>query len=130
MSEIKTTLSPLLNVRDGARAIDFYITAFGATVLMQTPPGRGSVVAQLAIEDTHFWLADESIEHQNPSPESLRGTTVRLILTVRDPDAVFARALAAGASVIWPVADQSYGWRVGRLADPFGHHWEIGSPLT
>ena len=53
-----------------------------------------------------------------------------MVLVVDDPDAVFAWAVAAGASVVWPVADQSYGWRVGRVADPFGHHWEIGKPLS
>lgn len=123
------TLAPLLNVRDGAKAIAFYQSAFGATVLMQTPPESGSIVAQLAIVGAEFWLADESPEHQNFSPESLQGSTVRIILTVQDPDAVFNRAVAAGATVVWPVVDQSYHWRVGRVADPFGHHWEIGKPL-
>jgi PhnB protein len=52
-----------------------------------------------------------------------------MVVTVAGPDAVFALAIAAGAMVIYPVADQSYGWRVGRLVDPFGHHWEIGRPL-
>jgi len=122
-------LAPLLNVRDGAAAIAFYQSAFGATVLMQTPPESGSVVAHLSIAGAEFWLADESPTHHNFSPATLNGTTVRLILTVDDPDAVFNRAVAAGASIIWPVADQSYRWRVGRIADPFGHHWEIGKPL-
>lgn len=128
-SPTKTTLAPLLNVRNGARAIDFYKAAFGATVIFSTPPESGSVVAKLSINGAEFWLADESPENQNFSPESLRGSTVRLILTVDDPDAVFNRAIAAGAVVVWPVADQSYHWRVGRIADPFGHHWEIGKPL-
>lgn len=125
-----TTLAPLLNVRDGAKAIAFYKAAFRATVLMQTPPESGSVVAHLSIEGAQFWLADESPENLNFSPDDLHGTTVRLILTVDNPDDVFNRAIAAGATVIWPVADQSYHWRVGRVADPFGHHWEIGKPLT
>jgi len=122
-------LAPLLNVCDGAAAIAFYQSAFGATVLMQTPPESGSVVAHLSIHGAEFWLADESPAHHNFSPASLNGTTVRLILTVDDPDAVFNRAVAAGATVVWPVADQSYRWRLGRVADPFGHHWEIGKPL-
>jgi PhnB protein len=131
-----TTLAPLLNVRDGANAIDFYHSAFGATVLMRTPPESGSVVARLSIDGAEFWLADESPEHQNFSPESLQSSdsrgrsTARMILTVDDPDAVFRRAVAAGAAIVWPVEDQSYGWRVGRIADPFGHHWEIGKPLA
>jgi PhnB protein len=127
---VQTTLAPLLNVRNGAKAIDFYKAALGATVIFSTPPESGSVVAQLAIEGAEFWLADESPENQNFSPESLHGSTVRIILTVDNPDAVFNRAVAAGATVVWPVADQPYHWRIGRIADPFGHHWEIGKPLA
>ncbi|MGC2163089.1 MAG: VOC family protein [Silvibacterium sp.] len=131
----KTTLAPLLNVRNGAKAIGFYKAAFGAAEIFSTPPESGSVVAQLTIAGAEFWLADESPEHHNFSPESLPSSTgssrstVRIILIVDDPDAVFNQAVAAGASVVWPVADQSYHWRVGRIADPFGHHWEIGKPL-
>lgn len=121
------TLAPLLNVREGSPAIAFYQAAFGAEVIFAI--AEGGVVAHLAIGGAEFWLADEALEHQNPSPASLGGSSVRLILTVDDPDAVFARAIAAGAREVWPVADQSYGWRVGRVVDPFGHHWEIGKPL-
>lgn len=128
-AELPTSLAPLLNVRDGEKAVVFYKAAFGAEVLMQTPPESGSVVAHLSIGGAEFWLADGSEEHQNFSPDELQGTSVRVILTVADPDAVFEHAVAAGAAVVWPVADQPYGWRVGRLADPFGHHWEIGKPL-
>lgn len=129
-NSVKTTLAPLLNIRDGAKAIDFYKAAFGAVVIFSTPPESGSVVAYLSIGGANFWLADESPENLNFSPEGLHGSTVRIILTVDNPDAVFNSAVAAGAAVIWPVADQSYHWRVGRVADPFGHHWEIGKPLT
>ena len=62
--------------------------------------------------------------------ETLGGSTARMIITVDNPDATFDRAIAAGAKVVHPVADQPYGWRVGRLVDPFGHHWEIGRPLV
>ena|ERR1700757_4618007 len=124
-----TTLAPLLNVRDGAKAIAFYKQAFGAEVISSTPPESGSVVAHLAVAGAEFWVADESTEHNNPCPDSLCGTSVRLVLTVADPDTVFNRVVEAGASVVWPVADQSYHWRVGRVVDPFGHHWEIGKPL-
>jgi PhnB protein len=88
----------------------------------------GAVVAQLFVDGAEFWLADESPEHFNFSPESLGGGTVRMILTVEDPDAAFDRAVAAGARILWPVANQ-HGWRLGRIVDPFGHHWEIGKPL-
>ncbi|QNI32898.1 VOC family protein [Alloacidobacterium dinghuense] len=125
----KTTIAPLLSVRNGAKAVAFYETAFGATVLMRVDAPDGAVVAQLSVGGAGFWLADESPEHQNFSPETLGGGTVRMIMVVDDPDAVFARAVAAGATVVWPVEDQPYHWRVGRVVDPFGHHWEIGKPL-
>jgi PhnB protein len=124
----ETSISPLLNVRNGATAIEFYQAAFGAVVLARVD--EGSVVAQLSVEGAKFWLADESPQHLNFSPASVGGSTVRLILIANDPDAAFNRAIAAGAAVVWPVADQEYGWRVGRVVDPFGHHWEIGKPLT
>jgi len=126
----KTVLTPMLSVRNGAQAIEFYKAAFGARELFRIGEEGGAVVAQLSVGDAEFWLADESAEHFNFSPQSLGGGTVRLVMVVENPDAVFARAVAAGATVVWPVGDQEYGWRMGRLADPFGHHWEIGRPLA
>ena len=125
---IPTTIAPWLSVRDGARAVDFYKSAFGATEVFRMDAGD-SVVARLSVEGAEFWLSDESPEHGNFSPQSLDGSTVRIILTVADPDAVFARALAAGASQVFPVTEE-HDWRLGRVVDPFGHHWEIGRPLA
>ena len=125
---LKTTVAPMLSVRLGAEAIDFYKAAFGAAELFRIDDPDGNVVAHLAIDGAEFWVADESPEHQNFSPASLGGGSVRVILTVDDPDAVFEKAVAAGAEVVWCPAD-SHGWRVGRVVDPFGHHWEIGKPL-
>ena len=122
-------LAPLLSVRGGAKAVGVYKAAFGATEILKLESPDGAVVAQLALGPSEFWVADESPEHKNFSPESLGGATTRMVLTVDDPDAVYAQALAAGAAEVWPVQDQDYGWRVGRVADPFGHHWEIGKPL-
>ena len=124
----------MLSVRGGAKAVEFYKSAFGARELFCVGNEAGEVVAQLAVGEAEFWVADESPEHKNFSPESLDadfrgGATVRMVMVVDNPDAVFKRALDAGAVQIWPVADQDYGWRVGRLVDPFGHHWEIGKPL-
>ena len=124
----KTTIAPMLSVRNGARAVDFYKAAFGATELYRIEADDGAVVAQLSVDGAEFWLADESPEHFNFSPESLGGGTVRMVMTVEDPDAAFDRAVAAGAKILWPVANQ-HGWRLGRIVDPFGHHWEIGKPL-
>ena len=125
----KTSISPMLSVRNGPKAVEFYKQAFGARELFRLDADNGDVVAQLAVEEANFWLADESPENKNFSPESLGGATVRMIMVVDDPDAAFVRAIKAGATAVWPVADQPYGWRVGRLVDPFGHHWEIGKPL-
>ncbi len=126
----KVSIAPMLSVRNGARAVEFYKTAFGASVLFRLDGEDGGVVAQLGVGDAQFWVADESPEHLNFSPESLGGGTVRMVLVVSDPDAIFRQAINAGGKAIWPVADQPYGWRVGRLVDPFGHHWEIGKPLS
>ena len=125
----KTSIAPLLSVRNGAGAVEFYKTAFGAVELLRVDNPGGAVVAQLSVGGADFWLADESPEHANFSPESLGGGTVRMVMVVDDPDAVFAQAVATGATVVWPVDDKPYDWRVGRLIDPFGHHWEIGKPL-
>jgi len=116
----RPSLAPMLSVRHGASAVDFYKAAFDARELFKIEAPDGSVVAQLAIGESDFWVADESPEHKNFSPQTLGGGTVRIVLVVEDPDAVFAQALAAGAKTVWPVADQDYGWRVGRVADPFG----------
>jgi len=124
----KTSIAPMLSVRKGARAIEFYKAAFGATETFRIDAPDGAVVATLSVGGADFWLADESPEHSNFSPETLGGGTVRMVMIVDNPDASFDRAVAAGATVVTPVKDD-YGWRIGRLADPFGHHWEIGKPL-
>jgi PhnB protein len=126
---MKAQIAPLLSVRRGASAIDFYKKAFGADELFRIEDDKGEVVARLSVGGAEFWLADESPSHFNFSPESLGGGTVRMVLIVEDPDSVFKRAVAAGAVVVSPVSDQPYGWRLGRVVDPFGHHWEIGKPL-
>jgi PhnB protein len=128
VSHPKTVIAPMLSVRSGAKAIEFYKTAFGAIELFRLDADSGAVVAQLSVEGAQFWLADESPEHFNFSPESLGGSSVRMVMTVDDPDGLFERAVAAGASVVWPVSNQ-HGWRIGRIVDPYGHHWEIGKPL-
>jgi PhnB protein len=124
-----TSIAPILSVRNGARAVDFYKAAFGATELFRLDAPDGAVVARLSVEGAEFWAADESPEHKNYSPETLGGGTVRMVMIVDDPDAAFQRAVNAGATVVHPVGNQ-YGWRLGRVVDPFGHHWEIGKPLS
>jgi PhnB protein len=121
---------PQLSVRRGRAAIDFYKAAFGAVVVYQVggTDDHEAVVAQLSVGTASFWVADESPEHLNFSPESLGGGTVRMLLMVEDPDAMVERAVAAGAREIRPVAAE-HRWRLGRIEDPFGHHWEVGTPL-
>jgi PhnB protein len=125
----ETLISPMLSVRRGRIAIEFYKNAFGAAELFRIESDTGEVVARLSVGPAEFWVADESPDHQNFSPESLGGGTVRMVMIVENPDAAFDRAVAAGATVVWPVGDR-YGWRLGRIVDPFGHHWEIGKPLA
>lgn len=127
--QTQTKISPMLSVRNGKQAIAFYQSAFGATELFHIEDHNGSVVSQLSVEGAEFWLADESPEHSNFSPESLGGSTTRIIFTVDNPEAAFERAVKAGATVVRPVTND-YGWRIGRVVDPFGHHWEIGKPLA
>ncbi|HEY6414181.1 MAG TPA: VOC family protein [Edaphobacter sp.] len=124
----KTTIAPMLSVRNGAKAVEFYEAAFGAIELFRHDDGSGSIVSRLSVDGAEFWLADESPQHQNFSPETIGGGSARMILTVTDPDAAFQRAVTAGATIVWDMTNE-YGWRIGRLVDPFGHHWEIGKPL-
>lgn len=124
----RCSIAPWLSVRNGAQAVDFYKSAFGATEVYRLEDPGGGVVARLSVDGAEFWLSGESPEPGNSTPESLAGGPIRMILTVADPDAVFARALKAGASEVFPVGEE-HGWRLGRVVDPFGHHWEIGRPL-
>lgn len=119
----------MLAVRRGAEAIEFYKSAFGAEVLYRIDAPDGTVVARLAANGAEFWVADESPDHKNFSPESLGGGTVRMVMIVEEPDQAFANAVAAGAAIVGPLGNH-HGWRIGRVVDPFGHHWEIGKPLS
>jgi PhnB protein len=127
-NSVPISLAPWLSVRNGASAVEFYKSAFGATETFRIQSPDGAVVARLSIAGADFWLSDESPEHHNYSPETLGGGTVKLLLIVPDPDSMFAQAVAAGATAVNQVHDD-HGWRFGRVADPFGHHWEIGRPL-
>jgi uncharacterized HhH-GPD family protein len=120
-----------LSVRRGRAAVEFYKAAFGAVEVYRVggTDEHESVVAQLAVDGGGFWVSDESPEHLHFSPESLGGSTTRLLLVVDDPVAAAERAVAAGAKEVYPVAE-GHGWLLGRVEDPFGHQWEIGKPLV
>lgn len=127
---MRTTLTPMLTVSDSATAIEFYKRAFGANEGQRLVTPTGQVVAQLSIDGNGFFVVDEDPAAFNVSPLTLGGTTVRMSLVVADPDALYERAVAAGARAIFPVGDRPYGMRQGRIADPSGHHWLIGRPLV
>jgi PhnB protein len=126
-----TGVSAELSVRRGREAVEFYEDAFGAVEVYRVggTDEHEDVVAQLTVGATSFWVSDESPPNGNLSPETLGGTTVRLLLVVEDPRAVVERAVALGARLVAPVAEE-HGWLLGRIEDPFGHHWEIGRPLV
>ena len=121
---------PFLAVKDVDAAVAFYARAFGATEereRMIAPDGPQ--VALLRIEGQRIGVATEAPDLGTPSPETVGATTVRISLHVEDADVAQARAVAAGASEMFAVADQPYGLRQGRVVDPFGHHWLISHPL-
>jgi PhnB protein len=128
---MQTGIVPELSVRRGRAAVEFYKTAFGAVEVYRVngTDQHEDVVAQLSVGNASFWVSDESPAHGNFSPESMGGATTRVLLIVEDPESVVARAVAAGATRIYPVGEE-HGWLLGRIEDPFGHHWEIGKPLV
>jgi PhnB protein len=126
---VETAIQPELWVEDGPAAIAFYERGLGAEVLhLVSGPDPSDVVAQLSVAGACFWVSSSSDEMGRFSPLRIGGTTGRLLLVIADPDALMARALAAGATQRSAVGDE-HGWRLGRLVDPFGHEWEVGHPL-
>jgi len=124
-TKFQTKVTAMLSVRNWPAAWEFYKKAFGAVELFQVPGGG---VGELSVDGASFWVAEEAPKYLNFSPETIGGCSVRMMLIVADPDAAQARAIAAGAKEVVSVRDE-YGWRLGRIVDPFGHHWEIGKPL-
>lgn len=122
-----TSIQPELWVDRAADAIAFYEAALGAVVLHRVGDGQ-DVVAQLAIGDAAFWVASASSAMRRFSPHVIDGATSRTLLVVDNPEALIRQALAAGATEISSVRNE-HGWRLGRITDPFGHEWEIGTPL-
>ena len=123
---IRTTIAPWLAVQNGEEAVSFYRTAFDAveTYRLETPVG---LIVKLSVNGAEFWVSGGSDKASNA--QLLGGDSIRMILTVDDPDTFFAKALKAGAAEIFPVGEE-HGWRLGRLVDPFGLHWEIGYQLS
>jgi uncharacterized glyoxalase superfamily protein PhnB len=124
------TITPQLTVNGVAAAIEWYTRALGANELLRNlaPDGTSVMHAELLFGDSRFFVVDEFPESAK-SPRSLGGSPVTLHLYVEDVDALFDRAVSAGAEVLLPVADQFWGDRYGMLADPFGHRWSIASRI-
>jgi PhnB protein len=120
------SIAPWLSVPSAAQAVAFYSAAFIAKETYRLEDSGGGTVVRLSVNGAEFWLSQESEPSSNPEP--VGGGSIRMILTVTDPDTVFQRALAAGATEIFPVGED-HGWRLGRFADPFGLHWEVGYQL-
>ncbi len=127
METVPTSLAAWLSVRNSKKAVAFYKDAFGAIETYRLEDPDGNAVVKLSVDGAEFWLSDTPSEDQGA--EVIGGGSVRMILTVPDPDIVFARALQAGATEVFPVGEE-HGWRLGRLVDPFGLHWEIGKPVS
>ena len=126
-----SSITPYLTVQDGNSAVAFYQQAFNAQEVgprLVSPDGK-ILHTELAIDGAKFMLADEFPEFKNEGPQAFGGTPVRLNLESDDVDALAAQAIAAGAKVQIPVTDQFYGYRSGRLEDPFGHIWILSQKV-
>lgn len=123
ISKNLTTIAPWLSVRNSTKAVAFYTSAFGALEAYRLEDPDGNAVVKLSVNGAEFWISDSPSESK--TLETQGGGAIRMILTVENPDAVFSKALEAGATEVFPVSEE-HGWRVGRIADPFGLHWEIG----
>jgi PhnB protein len=123
-------VTPYLSVQGAADAIAFYKKAFAAKEVMRMPGPGGTIGhAEIQIGDSRIMLADEFPEMNFRSPRSVGGTPVTIHLYVQDVDKVAKKAVASGAKVLRPVADQFYGDRSGSLEDPFGHVWHIATHM-
>jgi len=119
------SVTPYIVVQGAAKALEFYARAFGAKEKFRLPMGERIGHAEILIGDSHVMLADEMDDHR--SPQSYGGTPVSLMIYTDDVDAMFKRAIAAGATQKRPVENQFYGDRTGVLVDPFGHVWSIAT---
>ena len=127
-NSIQTSIAAWLTFRNCEAAVVFYKNAFNAIETYRLESPDGGLVVNLSINGANFWLSSGA-DNNPDQQESVGANTIRLILTIQDPDPIFQQALKAGALEIFPIAED-YGWRLGRLVDPFGLHWEIGHPLA
>ena len=121
--EKASSIEPWLTFKDGKQAVAFYKSAFDAIETYRLEDPAGGLVVRLSINGAAFWISSEA--NDDNENISLGGNNVRMILIADDPDVFFARAIKGGATEIFPVGEE-HGWRLGRLTDPYGLHWEIG----
>jgi uncharacterized glyoxalase superfamily protein PhnB len=122
------SVTPHLICAGAAAAIEFYKQAFGAVEEARLPGPNGKLMhAMIRIGDSPVMLVDEMPEWCALGPKALKGSSVTIHLYVEDADAVFARAVKAGAKIVMPIDDAFWGDRYGKVEDPFGHHWSIGT---
>ncbi len=126
---IPTTITPWLTVQNAAKAVEFYKKAFGANETYRLEIPDEGLVVRLSVDGAEFWVSGSAAGSADASGPLLGGDTIRMILTVNNPDPLFNKALQAGATQVFPIGEE-HGWRLGRLVDPFGLHWEIGHPLS
>ncbi len=123
-----STATPYLIVGGAAAAIAFYAKAFGAKEILSIGmPGGHVMHAEIKIGDSHLMITDENPAWGSKSPLTLGGAPVSLMVYVKDVDAAFARAVAAGASAVMPPQNMFWGDRYGKVIDPFGHHWGLAT---
>jgi len=125
--KISTSIAPWLTVRDSIAAVDFYKSAFGAVETYRLDGEGGGIIARLSVNGAEFWVSEGGV--LDNESENVGGHTIRMILTVADPETIFASALKSGATEIFPIG-VDHGWKLGRLVDPFGLHWEIGHMIA
>lgn len=125
---ITSSIAPWLSVQNGSDTVTFYKTAFAAIEAYRLDTPDGGLVVQLSVNGAHFWVSGGGADNINTATELAGNGNIRIILTVANPDILFEQAIAAGATVIFPVGED-HGWKLGRLVDPFGLHWEIGHPI-
>ena len=129
MTNIRTSIQPWLSVGNSAKAGMFYSDAFGAieTYRMETPDG--GLVLKLSVDGAEFWVSGQTSDTEEVNANRLRQEEIKKVWTVKNPHGVYEKAIKRGAKEVFPVGED-FGWRLGRLSDPFGIDWEIGKPLT
>ena len=129
MKNITTSIQPWVSLKNSAKAGEFYKDAFGAVETYRMETTDGGLVLRLSVDGAEFWVSGQSTDTGETAAGNLPQDMVKIVLIVDNPDAVFEQAIKAGATEVFPVGED-FGWRLGRLSDPFGLDWEIGKPLT